>query len=119
MLIFVKGDYLRLIESGQKTTTIRPWRRCKLVPGGTLSFNGRVVVTLTRVEHRHLADLTDADARADGFASRAAFVRAFCGHYPAIDARDRATKVWVLHFKSPSRSDQRARAGATSAAGPA
>ena len=59
MLIFVKGPYLARIASGHKTTTIRPWRTCSLRAGSVVSFNGRVRVTLTAVEHRRFGDLDD------------------------------------------------------------
>lgn len=95
MLIFVKGHYLPLIASGHKTTTIRPWKRCKLVPGDPLSFNGKIRAAITQVEQRRLGDLTEADARADGFVSRRAFVRAFREYYPHATPD---ASVWILHF---------------------
>ena len=98
MLIFIKGKYLPLIASGQKTTTIRPWRHCRLVAGGSLSFNGRLRVTLTRVEQRRLCELTDDDAIADGFISRRSFVRVFRAHYGAVTP---SSSVWILHFTNP------------------
>jgi hypothetical protein len=98
MLIFVKGHYLARIASGQKTTTIRPWKTCKLKPGAVLSFNGKVRTVVTRVEQRRLGDLTDADARADGFDSCREFRRAFREHYPATSAD---ALVWVLTFAPP------------------
>lgn len=116
MLIFVKGHYLPLIASGQKTTTIRTWKTCKLTVGSPLSFNGKIRVQLTHVEARRLGDLTDADARADGFATLDDFRDAFHHHYPAASAD---TRVWVLRFAPPKDSDQSARAAVASAAGPA
>lgn len=100
MLLFLKGHYLPLIASGQKTTTIRAWKTCKLERGSSLSFNGKMRVTLTRVEQRRLGDLTDDDARADGFATCADFQHAFRSYYPA--ATD-DTIVSILHFASPSQ----------------
>ncbi len=100
MLIFVKGHYLSLIVSGQKTTTIRPWRTCKLQPGDALLFNGRVKVLLTRVVQTTFGALTDADALADGFSSRVDLLHALREHYPnrAVD-----TPCVVLHFDSPTQ----------------
>ena len=98
MLIFVKGHYLPLIASGQKTSTIRPWKVCRLRPGGTLVFNGKITTVITQVEQRRLGDLTAADIKADGFASRADFERAFHEHYPASTPN---TVVWILRFHPP------------------
>jgi hypothetical protein len=98
MLIYIKGWYLPLIAEGTKTTTIRLWKVCNLLPGRTLTFNGRIRVTLTRVEHRRLGDLDDDDARLDGFSSRRALITAIREHYPGTSL-DRM--VWVLTFARP------------------
>lgn len=98
MLIFVKGHYLPLIASGQKTTTIRAWKTCRLLPGSSLSFNGKIRVALTQVEQTRLGALTDADAVADGFTTLADFTHAFHACYPRATAE---TSVFVLHFLPP------------------
>jgi hypothetical protein len=98
MLIYIKGHYLPLIVDGRKTTTMRPWKTCTLQRGRTLTFNGRVRVTLTKVEQRRLLDLTDDDARADGHTDRYDLRRAFRRHYPT-SSRD--VRVWVLTFTGP------------------
>lgn len=115
MLIFIKGHYLELIRQGLKTTTIRPWKTCRLRPGVTLSFNGRVRARLRSVEQVPLSAIDDHAARADGFASRRAFLKAIRSHYPTL-AND--ALVWVLAFDPPNRSAQSARATAASARGP-
>jgi len=104
MLIFVKGVYLARIASGEKTTTIRPWRTCTLRVGTVLSFNGKIRVVLTKLEHRRVRELSDQDARADGFPSRAALRAALRSHYPTLTL-DR--RVWVLHFAVPHRASGR------------
>ena len=98
MLLFVKPDYLSRIRAGHKTTTIRPWKVCSLKPGAVLSFNGRVRVTITEVAHVRYGDLTDADAQADGFASRLELDTAFRSHYPGVTVD---SLVWVLRFAPP------------------
>ena len=98
MLIFLKGYYLPLIVDGRKTTTLRPWKTCTLRRGRTMTFNGRVRVTLTKVEQRRLLDLTDDDARANGQADRYDLRRAFRRHYPDLP---RDVRVWVLTFTRP------------------
>lgn len=101
MLIFVKGHYLELIRQGLKTTTIRPWKVCRLKPGAVLSFNGRVRARLLSVSQVPLSAIDDQAARADGFTSRRAFLKAFRTHYPAI-AED--AQVWILSFGAPKEA---------------
>jgi ASC-1-like (ASCH) protein len=96
MLIFVKGCYEGLIAAGEKTTTVRLWKSCRLQPGDPLSFNGRVRATITAVEQRRLGDLDDRDALADGFPSQSAFRRAFREYYPLASLD---SPVTVLHSK--------------------
>lgn len=101
MLLFVKGKALAQIAAGRKTATVRPWRRCKLQPGTVLSFNGRVRVTLLRVELvARLDALPVASARAAGFSSRIACVRAMRANYPALDV---SAPCVVLHFALPAQ----------------
>jgi hypothetical protein len=92
--MFLKGPYLDLVEQGLKTTTIRPWKVCKLKPGSILSLNGKIRVTVTKVEQIHIDDVDDRRALADGFVSRRSFLRAFRQCYPAL----RPERVWVLTF---------------------
>jgi hypothetical protein len=99
MLIFVKGHYVALIADGRKTTTIRPWKTCKLRPGAVLSFNGRLRARLTAAVPGRLGDVTAADARADGFATLREFRAAFLAHYPASTDD---TPIWTLHFAHPT-----------------
>ncbi len=101
MLLFVKGPALAQIVAGRKTATIRPWRRCKLQPGSVLSFNGRVRVVLQRVELvARLDALPVAAARAAGYSSRAACLRALHALYPALDL---SAPCVVLHFALPAQ----------------
>jgi hypothetical protein len=100
MLIFVKGPALDRIERGLKTATVRPWKRCSLRRGATLLFNGRVSTRLTRVVCCTLETMTVADARAAGYPSRAAFLRAYRALYPLAPAD---APCVVLHFTSPRR----------------
>ena len=98
MLLFIKAHYLTRILAGEKTATIRPWRSCKLKPGDVLSFNGKVRAPLVRVTLCRLDTLTDAHIAADGFPSRAAFLRAYRSHYPSAT---KTAPCCVLEFSSP------------------
>ena len=95
MLIFMTQQYVDLVLGGTKTSTIRPWPKCSLRPGATISFNGRARATCTAIERRRLSDLSDADIYADGFETRDEFRTAFLSHYPT--ATD-GTLVWIIRF---------------------
>lgn len=109
MLIFLKRRYVDLVLAGTKTSTIRPWPRCRLRPGSPISFNGHLRAVCTSVERRRIADLLDADIHADGFATRADFERAFHTTYEHATPE---TAVWVIRFELAS--SQSARAAVTS-----
>jgi len=108
VLLFVKPDLLDAIARGRKTLTIRPWKTCRLQPGGTLTFNWRIKAELTAIRRCTFADITAAEAKAAGYASRPAFRAAFVGLYPAVVD---ASPVVVLTFVVvTNRSSHNARA---------
>lgn len=97
----MKAHYLPLIERGEKTATIRPWRTCTLQPGAVLSFNGKLRARLVRATLCTLDTVTDTHIAADGFPSRAAFLRAYRSHYPTVA---RNAPCCVLEFTVSPRS---------------
>ncbi len=68
MLLF-KKKFLPAIRSGQKTQTIRLWKCCRMRPGQRSYIPGAGHIRLVTVDKVELAQLTDADARPDGFDS--------------------------------------------------
>ena len=68
MLLF-KKKFLPAIRSGQKTQTIRLWKWRMMRPGQRSYIPGAGYVAIERVEPVSLAELTDADAVPDGFAT--------------------------------------------------
>lgn len=66
MLLF-KREFLPAIRSGEKTQTIRLWKHRRMRAGQASYIPGAGRVRVLRVEPVELADLTDADARPDGF----------------------------------------------------
>jgi hypothetical protein len=68
MLLF-KKKFLAAIRSGEKTQTIRLWRHRRMRAGQRSYIPGVGHIRLTVVEEVDLAQLTDADARPDGFES--------------------------------------------------
>lgn len=68
MLLF-KKCFFEAIRNGRKTTTLRYWSSRRVRPGSvhTVPRLGRLAIE--SVEPVELADLSDADARTDGFDS--------------------------------------------------
>jgi hypothetical protein len=71
MLLF-KRKFQAAITSGQKTQTIRLWRRRRVRVGDVHFAPGVGYLRLVEVGEVALEDLTEEDARADGFESLAA-----------------------------------------------
>jgi hypothetical protein len=115
MLLFLKAPYLARVRRGLKTTTIRPWKTCRLIVGDTLHFptggnvrGSQVVARITGVRRVRFGDLTAADARVDGFKTLRALREAFAALYPAVTLD---TSVVVLTFVVvTNRSSSSARA---------
>ena len=68
MLLF-KKKFLAAIRSGEKTQTIRLWKHRMMRDGQRSYIPGAGYITIDRVEQVEIADLTDADAVPDGFAT--------------------------------------------------
>jgi uncharacterized protein YqfB (UPF0267 family) len=66
MLLF-KKKFLGAIRSGQKTQTIRLWKYRRMRSGQRSYSPGAGYIRITAVEAVALEDLTDEDARLDGF----------------------------------------------------
>ncbi len=68
MLLF-KKKFLPAIRSGAKTQTIRLWKWARMKAGQRSYIPGAGHIRITAVEPVELAQLTDADAQPDGFAT--------------------------------------------------
>src|SRR5208337_3312580 len=66
MLLF-KKRFLDAIRSGRKTQTIRLWPHRRMRAGQRSYIPGAGYIRVTAVDEVRLEDLTDADARPDGF----------------------------------------------------
>jgi len=67
--LLFKREFFKAIREGRKTTTLRRWMTCSLVPGERLVSPGLGWLRIIRCERIELGQLQEADARADGFAS--------------------------------------------------
>lgn len=70
MLLFQKRFHAGLVD-GTVTRTFRLWDKPRVKPGGRYRVHPIGVVEVVALERRSLGELTDDDARAGGFASRA------------------------------------------------
>ena len=66
MLLF-KKKFLEAIRSGEKTQTVRLWKRCMFRAGQPSYIPGAGYIRITEVDRVELDELTDDDARPDGF----------------------------------------------------
>ena len=66
MLLF-KKKFLPAIRRGEKTQTIRLWKHRRLRPGQRSYIPGIGAIRILAVDEVHLEELTDDDARPDGF----------------------------------------------------
>lgn len=70
MLLF-KKKFLDAIRRGEKTQTVRVWEHRRMRTGQRSYIPGIGVIQIDLVEAVEVADLTDADAQPDGFATAA------------------------------------------------
>ena len=68
MLLF-KKKFMPAIRSGEKTQTIRLWKVCRMKSGQRSYIPGAGYIRVLSVEPVELEQLTDDDARPDGFDS--------------------------------------------------
>lgn len=73
MLLF-KKKFLDAIRSGEKTQTVRLWKACRFRTGQLSYVPGVGYIRITDVARVRLEDLTDDDARLDGFPSAEALL---------------------------------------------
>jgi len=99
--------YLNDLLSGSKLATIRAGN-VKYKPGDVvLVYCGGLVLgraKILRVERRKLIDLTEEDARRDGFSSLRELLKALKQHYPNIKRDTPLTVIefeWVEKFETP------------------
>ena len=103
--LMVKGEYVGKILSGEKTTTIRLGvvrvkYRDIIIHGG-----GRPVAKalVTSVKTKRVSDLTDEDARRDGFPSREKLIEALEEAYGSVGPQDTVT---IIEFRVTRRFDE-------------
>ena len=103
--LMVKGEYAEKILKGSKTTTIRLGRVRTRYSEVIIHSGGRPIAKamITSVRHKRVRDLTDEDARKDGFKSREELVRALKEAYGSIDPDSMVT---IIEFRVSRRFDE-------------
>ncbi len=100
------GRYRQLILSGKKRATIR-LGRVNLAPGDEILLHsggyvlGRAVIK--KVEEKDISELTDEDAKKDGFKTRDELLDALRRHYGGIKPN---TKVTIVEFELKEKFDR-------------
>ena len=70
-----KYSFHQAIASGGITVTYRAWKRARVKVGNRYRLNADGVVEVDEVRETPVSEITDAAARASGFASRVALLR--------------------------------------------
>ncbi len=97
MELIIARDYVGALEDGKKKSTIRYGTRA-VSPGEPVRFTDKndtyvFTSTVNRVTYLKAKDLTDADARKDGFKNRNELLEALEVHYPQINDNSTVTIV--------------------------
>jgi hypothetical protein len=99
-MLFMRKEYFPAIRSGRKTTTLRYWSRRQVRPGSDHLIRGLGTVRVLSVERIGASQLTEEDARADGFNNLAELHRAMEELYPP-EKRD-GRELYKVTFRFPA-----------------
>ncbi|MGA2441142.1 MAG: ASCH domain-containing protein [Tepidisphaeraceae bacterium] len=80
--ILFKRQFIDAIRRGDKTTTLRRWKSCRLSSGSRAFAPGVGWLKILSCEEINLKDLTYDDAQADGFASLSELLATLRQIYP-------------------------------------
>ncbi len=105
MLLF-KKKFMDAIRRGEKTQTIRLWKHCRMKAGQRSYIPGAGYIRVLSVEVVELAELTDEDARPDGFESAAALRKELAELYAGQLAEGQ--KSYRIRFQLFSNEEQAA-----------
>ena len=95
-MLLMKKEFFDAIRRGRKTTTLRYWRWLHIRAGSVHTVRGLGKVRIEAAHEIAPADLTDADARADGFADLASLHRTLQEIYPPTKREGR--KLYQIRF---------------------
>lgn len=94
MRIPLKNEFLPLVKSGFKTTTIRVGlRNLPLGPAAIVCGTEQIPIFIKNVSHKNVSDLDEHDAHADGFSSKPHLFNAMHSIYPNLAENDIVTII--------------------------
>lgn len=100
MVILFKPYHVPMILAGNKTQTRRKWKRPRVKVGNVYQARTALFgksfahLRVKRIHHEILKDISEADARAEGYAGRHAFITRWeMGFGKASDL------VWAVEFE--------------------
>ena len=100
----MKKMFFEAIRAGGKRTTVRLWRRQMVRAGEVHTVPGLGKGRIEAVGEVALSALTESDAAADGFASKAELTAALRRMYPALGAGaddSDGRKLYLVRFAFP------------------
>ena len=103
--IMVKGVYANAILSGKKRATIRKGFVVPKYEEVIIHSGGRPIAKarITKIVHKKVKDLTDKDAKVDGFRTKKELLKSLKKIYGRLDKKDDIT---IIEFKVIQRLDQ-------------
>lgn len=107
-LLFFKKQLQTAIREGRKSTTLRRWDKPRVCVGRRAYAVGVGWLNVFSVEPVAPDQMTDADARADGFDSRDALLAALAALYP--DAGEDGKRWYLVRFAVDQLETPRPRA---------
>lgn len=84
-LLFKKAFHAAILR-GSKTTTLRRWRTCRVRAGDHVNVSSIGRLLIESVQSVRWESLTDADAKADGFASLVELNQVITRLYPNLES---------------------------------
>lgn len=101
-MLLMKKRFFDDIRAGSKTSTLRYWRWPHVRAGSAHTVPGLGRIRVRSVRPICLDELTDDDARADGFESLEAMHAALAKFYPADKRRGR--RLYKIDFAFPAEA---------------
>ena len=95
-MLLMRKEFFEDIRAGTKTTTLRYWRWCHVRAGGVQTVPGLGKVRIEAARPIEPRELTDEDARTDGFDNVAALRRALDRLYPPTQRAGR--RLYQIRF---------------------
>ena len=100
----MKKMFFDAIRSGQKTTTLRYWHYPRVKPGSVHAVPGLGRLAINDVQAVKLADLTNDDARDDGFESLRALRKTLSVLYPISHRQGRTLYRVTFRYVGEKRT---------------